>query len=578
MKHLLFLLALVFTLPAFTQKVSEGDLPEAVLTSLTKSYPDLKVKEWQMLDGQYEARTRIEGATAFILFEPDGRLVKTSFPLDPKELPSALLNYVDKNFPGVNYSISDLVEDGNGQEYYFIELRKEGVGQGKLSELKFSPAGEMISRNDFQKADPVIETTAQDAPVRRTKKPKETEVIAEPEPITLDESKVPAAVKNNFARRFRMAEELVWDTLGGNYIASFFQGDLNSEVHFKPNGDWVLTKEEMAPDRVFAPVSRFLYEEYPGYKLEYAEKISKADRDVNYYIEVSERVKGIEPDPITRLYFDKSGRVTEVEEPVLPEEVVTEVDYLHDPRFDKKLEKELEQLEAAPEQNAAIKESELPSGITTYIYDKYPDIKIRESVLDQDPEWGSVYRVVVSKEGLMQESYDLFFDRKGKMLADNVPADFSKRKEKEKPAAQEDEPYYEDRTTVASTNVPDVVTTGFSRRFPRAQEVEWSEDDKGYFTAKFIDRDLLNQTTYDKSGKLLRTKTEMTLDRVYRPALLYIEENYPKYKIDYAEKIVRTDRILYYYVELYTNKKGLAPNQYLFFDKMGKPLDEEPEL
>ncbi|MBE0641256.1 MAG: PepSY-like domain-containing protein, partial [Bacteroidales bacterium] len=347
---------------------------------------------------------------------------------------------------------------------------------------------------------------------------------------------------------------------------------------FKPNGDWVLTKEEMAPDRVYAPVARFLYEEYPGYKLEYAEKISKSDRDVNYYVEVSQRIKGMDPDPVTRLYFDKTGRVTEVEEPELPEEVSTDIDYLHDPRFDKKLEKELGQLEGAPEHNASIKESELPSGITTYIYDKYPDIKIREAVLDEDPEWGSVYRVVISKEGLMQSSYDLFFDRKGKMLADNVPADLFQRKEKDKPAAEAQETYYEDRTTIASTNVPEVVTTGFSRRFPRAQEVEWSEDDKGYFTAKFIDRDLLNQTTYDKTGKLLRTKTEMTLDRVYRPALLYIEENYPKYKIDYAEKIVRTDRMLYYYVELYTNKKGLAPNQYLFFDKMGKPLDEEPEL
>ena len=60
--------------------------------------------------------------------------------------------------------------------------------------------------------------------------------------------------------------------------------------------------------------------------------------------------------------------------------------------------------------------------------------------------------------------------------------------------------------------------------------------------------------------------------------LMFVDENYPKYKIQYAEKITGINRMLYYYLEIYTNKKGLPPVQYFFFDKMGKPIDEEPEL
>ncbi|HRZ77688.1 MAG TPA: PepSY-like domain-containing protein, partial [Bacteroidales bacterium] len=459
MKHLLFLLALALALPAFSQKVSESEVPEAVINGLNKTYPELKVKDWQLVEDNYEARSRIEGANAFILFSPDGKHLKTSFPLDPRELPSALLAYVDKQFGMVNFAISDLVEDADGKEYYFVELRKEGVGQGKLSELKFSHGGELLAREDFQKVEAEEPIQAEERPVRREKKEKPQEVVIVEKPEGIDESKVPAAVKTSFSRRFRMADELVWDTLGGNYIASFFQGDLNAEVHFKPGGEWVLTKEEMAPDRVYAPVARFLAEEYPGYKLDYAEKITKSDRDVNYYVEVSQRIKGMDPDPVTRIYFDKTGRVTGVEEPDLPEEVSEDIDYLHDPRFDKKLEKDLDQLESTAPANATVKESELPSGVTTYIYGKYPDIKIREAVLDQDAEWGEVYRVVISKEGLMQDSYELLFDRKGKMLADNAPADFLKKKDRTSAGQPAPEPYYEDRTKVAAASVPDIVTT-----------------------------------------------------------------------------------------------------------------------
>ena len=579
MKQLFFLFALLITLPLFSQKVSSGDVPPAVVESLEKAFDGLKVRGWDLVDDEYQARVRLDGANAYLCFSPDGRFLRTAFPIDPRELPSSLLNYVNERFTSVSFYRSELIEMEDGEEFYFIELRREGLAQGKLSELKFDPMGELLHREDFQVVEEVASVEPKEKksrePKARKEKAEEDEPAVEP---GYPESLVPEKVKTSFARRFRGAEELEWDTTGENYYASFFMGDLFREVHFSKDGEWLMSKEEMDPDRIYSPVSRYILEEYDkSYSLEYAEKITRNDRSSNYYVELSQKIRGLDENPITKLYFDKTGRIEKVEEPVLPEEEEEIVSDLHDPGFEEMLDEDLEELSEGPAKDARIKESELPSGIPTYIYDKYPEIKFREAVIEEDQEWGTVYRVVVSKEGLMQDQYNLFFDRKGNVLEDNVPADLFETRAAAAKEEKEEEVYYEDRTTLPAANVPDNVVQYFERRFPRAEELTWLEEDE-YYTARFYYRELLHHTTFDKDAVLLSTKTEMEPDRVYRPILMYVEENYPKYKIDYSEKVIRKDRNNYYYVELYTKKRDLPEMVYLYFDKMGKPIDFAPEL
>lgn len=583
MKQFAFLLALLITLPVFSQKIDPDELPETILQSLNKEYPDAKVKGWEMVGEEFQARTRLEGSTAYISFSILGTYLRTSYPLDPRELPSAILNYVNENFTDVNFYISDLVESADGTEYYDIELRKVGLAQGKLAELRFDPMGKLTHREVFKVIEPEPENEALIDPPKKKKEKKEKvyyEDEVEEEAVHLPESLVPSKVKTGFERRFRNAEELVWDTISGNYVASFFQGDMQRYVFFSKDGQWVMSKEEMPPDAMYSPILRFINEEYSNeFRIDYAEKTTKNDRSTSYYVELSQQIRGLEYDPITSLYFDKTGRLEKVESPEIPMEEYPEDDILADPEFDAMLEDDLGDLKSGEPSDGKIRENELPSNIPSYIYAKYPEIKIRESVIDQDAEWGTVYRVVVSKEGLMQDTYNLFFDRKGNMLQDNVPADLFAKKEAKRAASQEyeEEDLYEDRTTISSSSVPEAVTNYFNRRFPRAEETQWTEEDE-YFTARFFGRELENKVTFNAAGEILRTKTEMAPDRYYRPIVMYVEENYPKYDIDYAEKIIRKDRINYYYVELYTRKRDLPSTVYLYFDKMGKPIDEEPEL
>ena len=72
------------------------------------------------------------------------------------------------------------------------------------------------------------------------------------------------------------------------------------------------------------------------------------------------------------------------------------------------------------------------------------------------------------------------------------------------------------------------------------------------------------------------TIVELDTKNLYAPVQRYIDKEYPKYKVIYAEKATRKDRKDYFYVELISNKKDVRPQQMgLYFDKTGRLKEEE---
>lgn len=530
-----------------------------------------------MASGNYIGQTRIEGATAYLVFDESGKYLRTTYSLSAKELPSRLLDYVERNFRNAKIANTELVEDASGQDYYAIELRKEGVGQGKLAELKFDMNGTLMQRVDFETQEPLpaqIEIPDQDA-IRKMKEGKPVQgVIAK-----LNASEVPAAVISNFNKKFPRSENISWYKFGEDFAADFLFKEVRAEAHYKASGAWNLTKEEMLPGYIYAPVQRYIETEYSSFEVKYAEKITRADRNNSYYVEVFRKARGVKDPPVTQLFFDNTGRIMRAIQPQQDDDADAAEgdDQLARPRFDKQIEKDLEGLTEGTKRGKKLREQELPTGITSYIYGRYPSVKIKEAVLDDDSQWGSVYRVIISKEGLAQRSYELYFDTQGKLLQDNAPEDLTPRRLRE-PEPQEQE-VAEVQPAIAAAEVPDVVVKNQARRFPRSEELEWIDAPKNRYVARFLFRELKQTLTFDAEGTILETRTEMAADRMYRPIMTYLDENYPDYRINYAEQIVRKDRTNFYYLELFTKKRKVSPqNLYLFFDKMGKPLDEEPEL
>lgn len=578
MRQVLILLCLLCISSLMAQNLKESEVPQAVLQKASSEFPDQKVRSWSMSDGLYMGQTKIEGATAYLVFDAAGKYVRTSYPLSPKELPSKLLDYVEKNFRNAKIGSSDLVEDGSGQDYYAIELRKEGVAQGKLAALKFDPNGTLMQRVDFETQEPL--PVQAEAPeynaIRKMKEGKTPKGAID----KIAASAVPAPVTAAFNKKYKGASEVSWYQMAEDFGADFVLKELRHEAVYTATGTWIQTKEEMYPDAIYAPVQKYLDTEYSRHEVAYAEKVTRADRNNSYYVEVLVRERGVKDPPVTQLFFDNTGRVTRAIQPQVSD---TEGGYVQDestnPRFDKQMERDIEGLQQGTPKQKKLREQELPTGITSYIYGRYPNsVKIREAVIEEETEWGSAYRISISKEGLMQSAYNLYFDMQGNLLQDNAPEDLLSKKAR----VNETEEIVEevaDQPVVRATDVPEIVSKNQAKRYPRSEELEWLEGEKDRYIARFIFRDLKHTLTFDAAGVILETRTETSLDRVYRPILTHIDANYPDYKLQYAEQIVRKDRTNFHYIELYTKKRKVSPQTlYLYYDKMGKPLEEEPEL
>jgi hypothetical protein len=430
---------------------------------------------------------------------------------------------------------------------------------------------------------------------------------------------VPEEVLSYFNKRFSRAEDLVWDTIHEkNYLADFFLNDINTKVEFTPKGDLVETREVMDPKNIYRPIESFIEEEYPGSKFEYGEKIIRADKDNSFYVQIIQKIKGVKDVPVTELFFDKTGRFEKVIQPEIPEDpkekFVDETDVYKDD-FDAVVESDLKEETKAKKKKKKKKVDEedgiyerqevdprsLPTPILDYVmenFEKLIEFKIKSAEYLENEEMGLHYYLVVAKEGLNQPESELFFTITGGFIKRIDPPEMQEEleeikeekmeqemkvaakqeKKKEKEEAYEEE-FIEEEAAVVSVDVPEAVSSYFSRRFPRAEEVVWEEYGDNNYMASFWYRDTPTKTEFTPDGQLVSTITTMDSKNIYRPVLRYVEENYPDYKIDFGEKALRKDRNHYYYVLIYTKKKKVTPKEIeLYFDKVGKIMEDVPEF
>jgi len=177
------------------------------------------------------------------------------------------------------------------------------------------------------------------------------------------------------------------------------------------------------------------------------------------------------------------------------------------------------------------------------------------------------YYVQISrKEKGRKEPYifELFFDKTGKIEQVKAPESI------------------EDQTIVGiddpNSDTPAAVIDGWQKRFPRAEDIEWTKElnpsdtiDYNYI-ASFIYRDQKTKAEFLPNGKWVETRVKYKEKNLYQPVVLYIKENHWHDELIIAEKVTRADRKDYYYVKLERFEKGQS-NPYvfeLFFNKSGK--------
>jgi len=593
--RLLFMLSLL-TLLSYGQNSKSDTIPQLIQKAFEKEYPDSKAKSWEIVKKVYYANTKIDGQDAKVSFSSDGMWIETIYKTNEKELPGRIGTYIGNNFAAYRILKAEYTESKNNGAFYYIQINKSG--QEPDAELFFDVSGNFMKKNEFHPIDQAISTGREAAEARKAAEEAEKKDAAERRAAllkmdrTVYENELPPAVLNNFKKKFPKVEESHWDSLDNIYSAHYEIEELKNRADFNPAGDWLATMEELGDDQLFAPIGKYIEDNYPELKFQTCERTTKRDRSVTWYVEMVNKTKKGEEPLVTKLYFDKSGKFIKEER---PKAVVSDTDNEPDIVADQNDDDDTEDVGVSGEDAPAntgekVKPSELPSGIQKYVAENYPGCKIKEATFDDYDQYGISYQVIVRKEGLNQKANELYFSDKGALLFDpNPPLEKEKKAVKAAPAPKKEkkvevEEEEEEENKPASNafaaredDVPVVIMKSFKKRFPKAEEAEWYEND-GKFEVEFLNNDTKTKLGFGADGMVLVTKTEMDPGTLMGPIVRHLDENYPQYKISYAEKVVRKDRNNYFYIELFTKKRNVQPsNVQVYYDKVGRLMEVAPE-
>jgi len=411
---------------------------------------------------------------------------------------------------------------------------------------------------------------------------------------------VPEIVEKNFKKKFPRAENISWDKVVDNYKVDCYYRGRATYAEYTPEGEWIQTVTDMDTKNIYPPIARYINENHKKDKVILIEKAVRADKQNFYYVQVSHKERGIKYPYIYELFFDKTGKIEQVKVPEgLEDQTIVGID---DPNTDTPAEvidgwqkrfPKAEGIEWTKEINPSdsidynyiasfiyrgqvTKAEFLPNGkwvesrveyeeknlyvpVLKYIEENhwYDDLIIAEKVTRADRKDYYYVKMERQEKGQFRPYvFELFFDKSGKITKVIRPEELKSQ-------------------YLLTVDIPPAVAKKFKSRFSSAKDVKW-ETSEGNWKSSFTYRDHPTTAEFSDSAQWIMTIVELDTKNLYAPVQRYIDKEFPKYKVMFAEKATRKDRKDYYYVELISNKKGIQPQQMgLYFDKTGKLKKEE---
>ncbi|MCB0805247.1 MAG: PepSY-like domain-containing protein [Bacteroidales bacterium] len=265
-----------------------SEIPEDVIDSWQKRFPRAEEIDWttkpnpsDSIDLDFIATFVYRDQPNIAEFLPNGDWVETRTEYDPKDLYGPIVSYLDEHHKGDEIIIAEKVTRKDRNDYYYVKLIRDEKGQTEPYEFElfFSKSGQ----------------------IEKVIRP---EILVNQYLLTVD---VPDDVARKFKGRFASAEEVTWETSKGNWIASFIYRDLKTTATFSDSADWVQTVQVLDLKDMYNPIQRDLDENHGDYKVIYAEKVTRKDRNNYYYLELTGKKKNVSPQEKV-LYYDRTGR------------------------------------------------------------------------------------------------------------------------------------------------------------------------------------------------------------------------------------------------------------------------------
>ena len=138
MKKVFLALAIVFSTAIFAQadketKLKQKAVPAVVKEAFQKEFPAKKAK-WGMEDGGYEAEFKINGSDASAVYDKNGHRKALEIAIKTKELPTAVTDYLKKNYAANKITEAAKITDDKNIITYEAEIGKDGKSYDVLFE------------------------------------------------------------------------------------------------------------------------------------------------------------------------------------------------------------------------------------------------------------------------------------------------------------------------------------------------------------------------------------------------------------------------------------------------------------
>lgn len=542
----------------FSQTIKTKEVPKSVISQFKSKSPSAKSAVWVKDNDTYIVSFTEDKAPVKGYYQESGEWIKTMFFVEKEDLPTNIINYVKKNYA----SFSDLneiyfVKQQGVKDYYLVDV---SVPSEKIiSTMKFTATGRYVSEEKREMPLTAVADETKDQKTTKEKKEKEKnpKKTKQQDPDLVSDDKLPEAVLKTFKKRFLNATDAKWykkseDTV---YRVTCVLKEQNAEGYISQQGMWINTLTELNPSKLPSAIYKSIDEFYSDYLVLAAWNETRMDKNNQIIVDVVEG-KNKKSEIVTKMYFDKNGKIIKIVEKEVEEEKNEEISD-KEMKEEARLEKEFKKHQKMKYDASNINESELPSGIGLWIAKDYPEYLIRKAEykeFDEYPNYGSIYKVLIERPGVNQPYATGYFTHNGTLI--DVIDDFKKEEVKK-----------EEKRKVSKE-----IVAAFKEQYPGIDKVEWEEGENGTWIGVYVDKDMESKATFSANATWLQTTTLIeTENKIPSSIRNYVSKQLPDKVIETCYLMSKPGIKPYYNVTLYEKKSKTTTE--LDFTTSGKIIE-----
>lgn len=124
--------------------------PQAVKDAFQQKFPDAKHVSWGKENAhEFEAEFKLMGTEMSANFDEQGKWMETETDLKKKEVPAAVMQAMQANFPSGKFNELAKIEKPDGNTYYEAEVEKND----STTEALFDGNGKLVSKKVLDEED-----------------------------------------------------------------------------------------------------------------------------------------------------------------------------------------------------------------------------------------------------------------------------------------------------------------------------------------------------------------------------------------------------------------------------------------